>query len=123
LEERRAQAVQSRRAGDADPAFGALDADAITRVVDEARPEWRDPDELHDALVTFGFLDEVTDERVTLLTRAHRATVATLPAADGSVASSFNPHDVPSGLKQTDVPFNLSQQSDVAFDSWTWIPA
>ena len=61
LEERRTQAVQSRRAGDANPEFGALDADAIARVVDEARPEWRDAEELHDALVTFGFLEDVWD--------------------------------------------------------------
>src|SRR4029079_4737607 len=46
LEERRTHAVQSRRAGRDDDSFGALDAAAIARVVDEARPEWRDADEL-----------------------------------------------------------------------------
>jgi ATP-dependent Lhr-like helicase len=58
LEERRAHAVQSRRAGD--PArggdLGHLDATAIDRVRTEALPEPRDADELHDALLTAGFL-------------------------------------------------------------------
>ncbi|HEX6462809.1 MAG TPA: hypothetical protein VFZ98_00095, partial [Vicinamibacterales bacterium] len=65
LEERRSQAVQSRRATHAigDGEIGALDADAIARVRDEARPDPRDPDELHDALLTAGFLtrSEIAD--------------------------------------------------------------
>jgi len=57
LEERRAHAVQMRRAGDGgDENLGALDADAIERVRDEARLDPRDADELHDALLTAGFL-------------------------------------------------------------------
>jgi ATP-dependent Lhr-like helicase len=58
LEERRTQAVQTRRASDPDAAsrFGALDPDAIARVREEVRPDPRDADELHDALVTAGFL-------------------------------------------------------------------
>jgi len=59
LEERRTQAVMTRRttAGD----LGALDAAAIERVREEVRPDPRDADELHDALLTFGFLfaDEI----------------------------------------------------------------
>jgi ATP-dependent helicase Lhr and Lhr-like helicase len=58
LEERRAHAVYARRA--MDPAtggdLGALDSDAIARVIDEARPDPRDADELHDALLTAAFL-------------------------------------------------------------------
>src|SRR4030095_3690843 len=58
LEERRARAVYARRA--TEPSFsedlGALDAAAIERVCDEARPDPRDADELHDALLTAGFL-------------------------------------------------------------------
>ena len=61
LEERRAHAVHSRRAGGGDDTMATLDADAIARVVDEASPEWRDADELHDALLTTGFL--IADER------------------------------------------------------------
>ncbi len=58
LEERRTQAVYSRRATEPSAAgdLGALDAAAIDRVRDEARPEPRDADELHDALLTAGIL-------------------------------------------------------------------
>ena len=60
LEERRTQAVYARRASE--PAsgqdLGALDASAIARVRDEERPDPRDADELHDALITAGFLSD-----------------------------------------------------------------
>ena len=58
LEERRTQAVQTRRAGGAGSDIGALDAAAIERVRDEVRPDPRDADELHDALLTCGFMLE-----------------------------------------------------------------
>jgi ATP-dependent Lhr-like helicase len=60
LEERRTQAVQTRRAfepGSADE-LGTLDQAAIDRVRDEVWPEVLDPDELHDALMVSGFLTE-----------------------------------------------------------------
>jgi ATP-dependent helicase Lhr and Lhr-like helicase len=66
LEERRTQAVQSRRAGSTrDDHLGALDSAAIARVHEEARPQPRDADELHDALMTAGFLssDELPRRR------------------------------------------------------------
>src|SRR6185295_15077899 len=57
LEERRTQAVYTRRAGDVSANdLSALDAAAIERVRDEERPDPRDADELHDALLTAGFL-------------------------------------------------------------------
>ena len=58
LEERRAHAVQSRRAGEPSSSgdLGALDPAAIERVRQEARVEPRDVDELHDVLMTSGFL-------------------------------------------------------------------
>jgi len=56
LEERRTQAVQTRRAGNASHDIGALDKSAIDRVRDEVRPDPRDADELHDVLLTAGFL-------------------------------------------------------------------
>jgi ATP-dependent helicase Lhr and Lhr-like helicase len=57
-EERRALAVQSRRYMDPSEAadLGRLDAAAIERVREEAWPEPRTPDELHDALVVLGFV-------------------------------------------------------------------
>ena len=60
LEERRAQMVQSRRASDVTTAgeLGALDPAAIQRVREEERPAPRDADEMHDALLTAGFLAE-----------------------------------------------------------------
>ncbi|HEU4682320.1 MAG TPA: helicase-related protein [Gemmatimonadales bacterium] len=60
-EERRTLAVQTRRAFEPSSAddLGALDPAAIERVRDEAWPEVRDADELHDALLTSGFLTEV----------------------------------------------------------------
>ena len=95
LEERRAHAVQSRRAGGGDDTMATLDADAIARVVDEARPEWRDADELHDALLTTGFLiaDEsaVQSEAFATLSQTARAAVGRVPpeseAAAGGPAS------------------------------------
>ncbi len=96
LEERRTQAVFTRRAtepgsGDA----GALDPGAIARVVDEARPDPRDADELHDALLTAGFLAEhevsVPVELFDALAAARRATRASLPAGDVWVAAERLP--------------------------------
>jgi ATP-dependent Lhr-like helicase len=65
LEERRTQAVYARRA--MEPAsgedLGALDASAIARVRDEAWPEVRNADELHDVLSTSGFLTDAEGRR------------------------------------------------------------
>ncbi len=60
LEERRAQAVYTRRAFEPSSAddLGALDPAAIQRVRDEVWPEVQSSDELHDALLTSGFLTE-----------------------------------------------------------------
>src|SRR5438128_5580816 len=61
LEERRTQAVITRRGLDVRTAeeFGKLDQAAIDRVKDEAWPDVSSPDELHDALLIVG---DVTDE-------------------------------------------------------------
>jgi ATP-dependent Lhr-like helicase len=67
LEERRTQAVYTRRALEPSSSanLGALDVEAIERVRAEAWPEAEDADELHDALLTCGFLraDELKDAR------------------------------------------------------------
>jgi ATP-dependent helicase Lhr and Lhr-like helicase len=61
LEERRTQAVYTRRAFEPSSAddLGALDPAAIERVRDEAWPDVQNADELHDALLTSGFLTEL----------------------------------------------------------------
>jgi ATP-dependent Lhr-like helicase len=87
LEERRAHAVYARRAGDPGAsALGALDAAAIARVRAEQQPTPRDADELHDALLTAGFLTAGEASLVPLelfqrLTGSSRATLAEHPPA------------------------------------------
>ena len=83
LEERRTQGVIARRAGEIH-AFGELDPSAIARVRDEERPDPRDPDELHDALMTAGVLTESEMrasglEHFTELARVGRAAVGGAP--------------------------------------------
>ena len=60
LEERRTQAVMSRRWMDPDSAadIGKLDPEAIARVKSEAWPDGPTPDELHDALSWLTYLTE-----------------------------------------------------------------
>ncbi len=87
LEERRTQAVSLRRWLDPETAsdLGALDADAILRVRDEAWPEAETPDELHDALLTLGFvtIEEGVRSRWSglfdALAAARRVAIAILP--------------------------------------------
>src|SRR6185369_17452708 len=61
IEERRTQAVSGRRWLDAESAadLGRLDADAIARVREEAKPLIRNADELHEALMQLGFMLDV----------------------------------------------------------------
>ncbi len=81
LEERRTQAVYTRRAGEPGGAgeLGALDAAAIDRVRDEARPDPRDADELHDALLSAGFLT-LDDDRAEIPATFFAALVASAPS-------------------------------------------
>jgi ATP-dependent Lhr-like helicase len=76
LEERRTMAVQTRRGATSSADIGALDKAAIDRVRDEVRPDPRDADELHDALLTAGFLldAEVDREMCATLVGLGRAT-------------------------------------------------
>ena len=57
-EERRTRAVSTQPLGElpAIPAFGGVSAEAIERVREETWPAIENADELHDALVVFGFL-------------------------------------------------------------------
>ena len=76
LEERRTHAVHARRPAEPGAAHGSLDVSAIARAVDEARPDPRDAEELHDALLTAGFLRDVEADAALLasLAAASRAT-------------------------------------------------
>src|ERR1700719_790711 len=78
LEERRTQAVMSRRWLDPQSAadLGRLDPQAIRRVREEAWPDAANADELHDALLWLTFLTEAEVERAALWP----ALVATLVA-------------------------------------------
>jgi ATP-dependent helicase Lhr and Lhr-like helicase len=95
LEERRALAVQTRRAGDpAAGEFGALDASAIERVRDEQRPDPRDEHELHDAIVIAGFLHESEMEVrdfLSVLAAAGRAARVVLPSHEAQTNAPENP--------------------------------
>ena len=90
LEERRTQAVMSRRWLDPDSAdeIGRLDAAAVTRVREEAWPDAGNEDELHDALVWLGFVTEAeADARENwkdwLLALAQSRRAALLTAQEG----------------------------------------
>ena len=96
LEERRTQAVQARRwneSGSVDD-LGRLDPDAIAAVREEAWPQVRDADEMHEALTLLGFATaaEVAanacwNERLQTLAKTSRATqliVGAQPVRDAS---------------------------------------
>ena len=94
LEERRTQAVYTRRASERNGSdgLGVLDAAAIERVEKEAWPEATNADELHDALMLLGVMTEEETQRtsggesaealmVTLVTE-NRATRLLVPRKD-----------------------------------------
>ncbi|MCP1372688.1 DEAD/DEAH box helicase [Dyella lutea] len=90
LEERRTQAVQARRWGDVEDAddLGRLDPDAIAAVREEAWPQARDADEMHDALTVLGGITDAEvaantgwDAHLRALAKAHRATRLSLAPA------------------------------------------
>src|SRR5688572_21086771 len=85
LEERRTQAVQTRRAGNPGEVV-ALDPGATERVRDEVRPDPRDVDECHDALLTCGFLFDAEVDRTWLaeLAARRRATRVSMPQTPSS---------------------------------------
>ena len=101
LEERRTQAVMSRRWLDPETAseLGQLDTDAILRVREEAWPDPANADELHDALV---WLSVLTNAEVAAhanwsdwlgeLTGTRRVTRSSTPRASFWVAAERLPH-------------------------------
>ncbi|MDR0182263.1 DEAD/DEAH box helicase [Lysobacter sp. UC] len=94
LEERRTQAVQTRRYTDARSAddLGRLDADAIDAVREECWPQVRNADEMHEALMGLGVVTEREVREngwadwLQRLVKAHRATRLAPPALDKPVA-------------------------------------
>ena len=95
LEERRTQAVMSRRWLDPQSAsdIGKLDADAIQRVREEAWPDAANADELHDAMLWLTFLtaDEVArqpgwPELIDTLAGQKRVTQVTATGANPTAA-------------------------------------
>jgi len=93
LEERRTQAVQTRRYADAGSAddLGRLDADAIDAVREECWPQVRNADEMHEALMGLGVVTgrEVREngwaDWLQRLVKAHRATKLAPPPLDKPV--------------------------------------
>jgi len=83
LEERRTQAVMSRRWLDPAEAeeFGKLDADAIARVREQAWPDVGNADELHDALMLLGVMppQPLWQEFFDTLVAARRAALLPVP--------------------------------------------
>jgi ATP-dependent Lhr-like helicase len=84
IEERRSHAVQTRRGTQGADDLGALDASAIARVREEEHPDPRDADELHDALMTAGYLTlmEIGERHdlLTALCASRRAAVTRVGA-------------------------------------------
>src|SRR5690606_9303994 len=65
LEERRTQAVLARRWSEPQSAddLGQLDAEAILAVAEEAWPQARTPDEVHEALIALACLTDAESRR------------------------------------------------------------
>jgi ATP-dependent Lhr-like helicase len=92
LEERRTQAVYTRRASERNGSdgLGVLDAAAIEKVQSEAWPDATNADELHDALMLLGMMTreevqrtsdaESAEQLLSILTTENRATRLILPA-------------------------------------------
>ena len=90
LEERRARAVQMRRAiGPDSGAVAALDPAAIAEVASESWPAVRDAEELHDALLTLVVVPPVAEweDHFRVLRESRRATVLSAGGAHFWVAA------------------------------------
>jgi ATP-dependent Lhr-like helicase len=116
LEERRTQAVSSRRWVDPATAadFGQLDADAIDAVREEAWPEARSADELHDALMGLGFVTQAEAERNATWIDALAALAANGRATRLSIESEHATHRHP-GESRDPLSLSDAKQMDSGF--------
>ena len=131
IEERRTQAVQSRRWSD--PAssddLGALDAEAIDAVREEAWPEVRDADEMHEALLSLGAITEAETQAnngwpawLAQLAKGKRATCLHLDGAPAlwlaaerlSQWQALQPHAMFKPTIQAPAGFDTDWQVDAA---------
>ncbi|MEH6421439.1 DEAD/DEAH box helicase [Pseudomonas sp. CGJS7] len=94
LEERRTQAVMARRYAEADSAddLGRLDPQAIDAVREEAWPEVRDAEEMHEALMGLGYVTAEEAER-----EAWREWLAALAGNGRATALRLSPERVEVG--------------------------
>jgi len=110
LEERRTQAVYTRRASERNGSdgLGILDSAAIERVKTEAWPTATNPDELHDALMLIGVMtpeeihrsaNENAEQFLSALVAENRATRLVLPLEDNAALS-------PVALAKADAPLS-----------------
>ena len=123
LEERRARAVEMRRSLPPELAgqLGALSPDAIAEVMEEAWPVVRDPDELHDALLTLIWVPEQVAagwaSYLPALIEAGRATVVQAPSegrgARGWVATE-RAHYIQAIFHGIEVPSTLADYERAA---------
>ena len=105
LEERRTMSVQTGRSGQ-------LDTAAIDRVRDEERPDPRDADELHDALLTAGFLldDEVPFELAEELVKTRRAALIALPRHSERGGGRHSERGGRAGVSEESLPRDSSER-------------
>jgi ATP-dependent Lhr-like helicase len=123
LEERRTQAVQNRRwnADSADD-LGRLDPDAIAAVREEAWPQVRDADEMHEALTLLGFVAAAEvdsspgwSEWLQALAKAKRATLLTTTTV--GAASAAMPFALECGSKS--IAAEAAPAEKPVLDIWT----
>src|SRR5205085_7464721 len=98
-EERRTKAVSLRPLQELQTVqdVGKLDAQAIAQVREDAWPEIRDAEELHDALVVHGFLAESEApfaEFVAALAQQRRVTRMRTPAGDTLLVAAERLHEL-----------------------------